>query len=176
MKIPFRIVKQKKPKPLFVDTTPAVVEIPKSEAPSKIDYEIFRPADNRLVIVKRGRISKKKAYFLWQKRQYYTNHILRQQIGKRFRYFIRWNEYYSEAIDSMDKTIPKFAPELEGDLMNNMVIQFRDAAVTLAGLQIDRTMLILLALAMVFGIPIGLSFNNIFNWVPSTVVHWVTRP
>lgn len=157
-----------------------VEEVPIEQVPRKVPYEIIEQKDKRTVVVKRGTWSKGREFVSWRKRDYYANHILKETTSgpwawskTRVRFFIRWYRYSSEAIDAKGKV--KYSPELENFLMLDMTFQFRDAAITLAGLSIDRTILTLLVLAMVFGIPIGLSYNDIFHWVPSTVVHWVTR-
>lgn len=156
-----------------------VEEVPIEKVPNKVPYEIIEQKDERTVIVKRGKWSKGREFVSWRKRDFFANHVIKETTTKgrgktKVRYLLRWHRYSSEAVDA-DGNV-KYSPELENFLMLDMAMQFRDAAITLAGLNIDRTMLMLLAMAMVFGIPIGFSFNDIFHWVPSTVVHWVTRP
>jgi hypothetical protein len=165
-----QVEKKRKPEPVI-----AISEVQRSEAPKRVNFEIFRPADNKLIVIKKGKISKTQAYLRTRRRLYYTNHILKIEYPNRKPVFlIRWNEYYSEALNKPDQLIPEYAAELENDLANDFVTQMVQAAIQLAGMiQLDRTITTLLLLAMVFGIPIGMSFNSIFNWVPSTVVHWI---
>ena len=60
-------------------------------------------------------------------------------------------------------------------MLDDMMFQFRKAVGSIGGLVFDRTTLTILLMAMIFGIPIGLSYNDIFHWVPNTVIHWVPR-
>ena len=158
-------------------------EVPREKVPSRIEYEIVRQKDERTVIVKKGNslwsgLSPRKEFIHTMKRSFFANHIIKEtwtdKKGKvHTRYFIRWNLYQSESYDKDGKIT--FDPALENNLMNDMVIQLRDAVGVVAGLILDKNMQLILVFAMVFGIPIGLSYNDIFHWVPNTVVHWVPR-
>lgn len=163
--------KEAKVQPPVLET---ITEVEKNKAPNRVEYEIFKESDKRLIVVRKGKISKARAYLIFKQRQYYTDHILKQsKKGKRDRYFIRWNLFYSEALDSIAATEPKFSAELENDLMTDLPTGLKRAVITLAGMHLDRTTILLLLLAFVFGHPIGFSYNDIFHWVPNTVVHWV---
>ena len=153
-------------------------EVKIEQVPNKVQYEITQQKDERTVIKKKGKIPKKREYVYWRKRAFFPNHIIKETYtnpkGKeKVRYIIRWNQNYAEAYDVDGKV--KHSPELENHLMNDMVIQLRDAVGVVAGLLIDRNTQILLLFALVFGIPIGLAYNDIFHWVPNTVIHWVPR-
>lgn len=153
-----------------------VTEISKDEAPSKIFYQIERPTGMHSKIIKRGKISKKKDFMFWNKRAFFTNHILKEDIGghkPKYRYFIRWNEYYSEALPNAENTMPDYSTELENIDLADMATQLKKALGHIGGFVFDRPMIILMGMAMVFGMPIGLMLNTFYPIVPSTIVHWV---
>lgn len=169
-------VKKKQPK-TAAETKAKREEVPREKVQGNIAYEIVREKDKRNVITKKsgflGKIKAKREFVDFKKRRFFVNHIIKETIGGKVRYFVRWNLYNSEACD-MEGDI-EFDQSLENLLRNDRKAQLIKAVPSVAGLNIDRTVVGILTLAMVFGIPIGLSFNDIFHWVPNTVVHWVTR-
>ena len=177
-------VKKKQPKP---DTKEKKVEeVPREEVPRKIALEIVREKDDRSVLVKKGKISPKREWVIKRidgvRRAFYVNHIIKETtttkdfLGRKtvkVRFFVRWTLRYSEAYDKDGNIV--YDPTLENHLMNDMMGQLGKAVAAAVGFVLDRTTITLLILALVFGIPIGLSFNNIFHWVPPTEIHWIPR-
>ena len=156
---------------------PVVQEVKKEEIKGKVPYVIEQQKDMRTVVAKKGKLSPKRGYIDARiegiKRRYYADHIIRETQGKRVRDYVRFNAYYSEAYDK-DGNIT-YNPALENQLMNEMESQLGKAVGAAVGFVLERPMLYLLAIAFLVSIPIGFSYNDIFNWVPRTVVHWVPR-
>ena len=156
---------------------PVVQEVEREKIPGKVEYEIVREKDKRSVIVKKGKISPRKELLIYRfqgtKRIYYPNHIIKETQGKKTRYFIRWNAYFTEAYDKEGKL--SYDQSAENIRLNSMMEQLGKAVGAAVGFVLERPMLYLLAIAFLVSIPIGFSYNDIFNWVPRTVVHWVPR-
>ena len=180
-----KIGRVKKKQPKAVEET-KTEEVPREKVPKKVRYEIVREKDERSVLVKKGNIKPQKEWVGKKidgvRRLFYANHIIKETkkskdfLGResvKVRYFVRWTLRYSEAYNKDGKVV--YDPALENHLMNDMMGQLGKAVAAAVGLVLDRTTITLLILALVFGIPIGLSFNDIFHWVPNTVIHWVPR-
>jgi len=153
-------------------------EVPREKVPSSLEYEIVRQKDKRTVIVKRNglfafKLSPRKEFIDFKKRRFYVNHIIKETQGKKVRYFIRWNFYSSEAYDADGKI--SYDSHLEDALMNDMESQLGKAVGAAVGFVLERPMMYVMAIAFVVSIPIGFPFNDIFHWVPTTIVHWVPR-
>jgi len=159
-------------------------EVKREEVPGKIDYEVVRQKDERTVIVKKGRISKKKEFltitFQGTKRMLFPNHIIKEtwvdKKGKqRTRYFVRWNAYLSESYDTEGKIV--YDPSLENHLMNDMESQLGKAVGVVTGFVLERPMMYVMAVAFFVAMPIGFNFPAIFpGWAPNTVIHWISQP
>ena len=146
-------------------------EVPREKVPGKVQYEIIRQKDDRSIVVAKGTIGPKAESKNWKKHTYYPNHIIKETVGKKVRYFIRWNMYFSEAYDIHGKIA--YDPALENQLMNDMEGQLGKAVGSAVGFFLERPMIYVLIMAFAVSIPIGFSYNDIFHWVPITVVHWV---
>ena len=157
-------------------------EVPIEQVPKRIRFEITQQKDIalkdgqpaiRTVLLKRGKFNKKKPFVDWRGKRFFPDHILKETQGKKVRYLVRWNVNYSEAMDKDGKI--QHSKELNNLLLDDMMFQFRKAVGSIGGFVFDRTILTILLMAMIFGVPIGLSYNDIFHWVPNTVIHWIPR-
>ncbi|MDE1824361.1 MAG: hypothetical protein KGH74_03610 [Candidatus Micrarchaeota archaeon] len=168
--IKFSRAKKKQPKAAEEKKTE---EVPRERVPGRLQYEIVRQKDARTIVVKRGRIGNKKEFLDWRRRRFYPNHIIKEVVDRRVRYFVRWNLYQSEAYDVLGNIA--YDPKLENVLMNDMEVQLGKAVGAAVGFILERPMIYVIALAFLVSIPIGFSYNDIFHWVPNTVIHWVPR-
>ena len=145
------------------------------EAPNKIDYEIVKEADSKLVVTKSGTIKKSRRFLdnTKEKRRYFPDHILVQTLksGKK-RFLVRWNYYYSESLKSIDDLMPAYSPSLESLLSVGQGGQFEKALGVIGGFALDRPTLLLLGVAVLISIPIGIGLMPSILNPPNTVVHW----
>ena len=145
------------------------------EAPRNVEYERFKEADGKMVIIKKGTMAKNKKWLDdgREKRRFFPNHILTETIKGKIRYFYRFNEYYSESIENVKDTVPRYSEALESQLTGNEGTQLEKALGVVAGFIIDRPTAILLGAAMAMSIPIGIGLLPGILHPPNVVVRWV---
>ena len=158
-------------------------EVSIEKVPRNLQYEIVQEKDvlnanmeqavAKTAIIKQGKVNKRKLFVDWRGKRYFVNHILKEKVKGKWRYLVRWNVNYSEAMNAKGDIV--YSPELENLDMDDMASQLKKAVGMVQGLQIDRNTLTLVGIALVFGIPIGLGLWPGILHPPNTVIHWVPR-
>ena len=153
------------------------------KVPRNLQYEIVQEKDvlnesmaepvAKTAIIKQGKVNKRKLFVDWRGKRYFVNHILKEKVKGKWRYLVRWNVNYSEAMNAKGDIV--YSPELENLDMDDMASQLKKAVGMVQGLQIDRNTITLIIIALVFGIPIGLGLWPGILHPPNTVIHWVPR-
>ena len=162
-------------------------EIPIEKAPAKLRYEICREKDDDMVPIKGGKITKKQEIVFWKgakplPRAFFVNHIVKIEslvkgfggrIKKKTEYIVRWNAYWSEALDKTNNKTPVFSQELSNLLLADDMIQHRNGVSRIQGFVLDSQFLKLIVIVFAIGIPFGILMDTILNLIPAQVVHWI---
>ena len=167
--------------------------VSKDEAPRKLLLELVRKiaGETSPVVIKTKTINKtdEVVYFDRMKpmpRAYFVNAIIkRDKQVKRFLLFlipwgtvtrtefiVRCNAYWSEALESLNETIPKFSRELENLLLSDDEKQHIEGVADLSKFRIDGTLLRVILLVFLMSLPFTLFIDIVFHLVPSQIVNW----
>lgn len=169
------------------------VLVTKQQAPRRIRLELVRPVtgESEPIVIKTKMINKTAELVPFKgmkplPRAYFVSAIIKRTTtvpryilgliphGTRQKvdFVVRFNAYWSEALESLQETVPKFSQELENLKLGDDMTQQIEGHVETQKFKIDSTMLKLMLIVLAMSIPFGLFMDVLLHLIPSQIVVW----
>lgn len=168
-------------------------EIPKEEAPKRLRFELVREISGETapIVIRTKQIKKTDEIVDFPRmkpvaRAYFVNKIIKTEktvpkfllgliphgSAKKVEFIARCNEFFSEALGSLDETIPKYSQELANLLLADDELQHIEGVAGLQKFKFDETLIKVALVVFAMSIPFGFLMDVILHIVPSQIVVW----
>jgi hypothetical protein len=162
--------------------------VPINQAPKKVRFQLVREiaGESNPVVVKSKMIPKTQELVPYRKlkplpRAYFVRSLIKRERevkgilwGKKTvtEYIARCNIYWSESLESLNESIPRFSRELENLKVSDDVVQHRDSIADMQRFIFDSEFLKVLIVVFALAVPFGIFLNTLLHLIPAQVITW----